>query len=134
MFPVLRVTAFALLGFALPVAAQQPTIDKIDPPNWFAALPSPMLLIHGTGLANAVFSGAPSTRTVTSPNGHWAMLWLDTHATRASTLHLTAGTAGGTASFDYKLAPRRYRRNVRVLSRRRHDLHYAGPLRRWRPF
>jgi neopullulanase len=107
MFTVLRVTVFALLAFALPVAAQQPTIDKIDPPNWFAALPSPMLLIHGTGLANAIFSGAPSTRTVTSPNGHWAMLWLDTHAMRASTLHLTARTAGGTASFDYKLAPRR---------------------------
>jgi neopullulanase len=107
MFSVLRVTA--LLAFALPVAAQRPTIDKIDPPDWFAALPSPMLLIHGTGLAHATFSGAPSTRTVTSPNGHWAMLWLDTHATPASTLRLTARTAGGTASFDYKLAPRRVR-------------------------
>jgi glycosidase len=123
---LLRLTLGALLAFALPLAAQQPSagdrsskptthmatpekpsIDKIDPPNWFASLPSPMLLIHGKGLANASFSGTPIRRTVTSPNGHWAILWLDTTGKPASTLHLTAQTARGNASFEYKLLPRR---------------------------
>jgi glycosidase len=105
-FP-LRLTLAGLLAFALPLTAQQPTIDKIDPPNWFAALPSPMLLINGSGLAHATFSGARVTRILTSPNGHWAMVWLDTHATPAGTIHLTAHGARGSASFDFKLAPRR---------------------------
>ncbi|ADW67288.1 alpha-amylase family glycosyl hydrolase [Granulicella tundricola] len=104
MHAFLRLT---LLAFALPLAAQQPHIDKVDPPNWFAALPSPMLLIHGTGLSGATFTGAPSTHTVTSPNGHWAILELDTHAIRPGTLHLTAHTSSGTVSFDYMLSPRR---------------------------
>jgi len=107
MFSLLRLTQACLLAFALPLAAQQPMIDKIDPPNWFAALPSPMLLIHGSGLAHATFSGARITRTQTSPNGHWAMAWLDTHAAPAGTLRLTARTAGGSAAFDFRLAPRR---------------------------
>ena len=106
MFTSFRLATYAFLLFALSAFAQSPTIDKVDPPDWFAALPSPMLLIHGTGLAGATFSGAPSTRTVTSPNGHWALLWLDTHATPASTLHLTARTAAGSVSFPYELHPR----------------------------
>ncbi len=87
--------------------AQGPMIDKVDPPNWFAALPSPVLLVHGTGLAGARFSGVRTTRTVTSPNGHWALVELDTHGVRAGTLHLTARTATGSAKFEYKLSPRR---------------------------
>jgi glycosidase len=96
-----------LLALTFPLAAQPPTIDKIDPPNWFAALPPPMLLIHGVGLANAAFSGAPTTHVITSPNGHWAMIWLDTHAIPASTLHVSARTPDGVASFKYEIAPRR---------------------------
>ncbi len=96
----------ALCTPSLLLRAQQPVIDKVDPPGWFAALPSPMLLLHGTGLQGATITGAPVTRTLTSPNGHWAMVWLDTHAIPASTLHLAAHTAGGTAAFDYTLAPR----------------------------
>ena len=87
--------------------AQQPVIDKVDPPGWFAALPSPMLLLHGTGLQGATITGAPVTRTLTSPNGHWAMVWLNTQGVPASTLHLAAHTAAGAATFDYTLAPRR---------------------------
>jgi hypothetical protein len=25
-------------------------INKVDPPNWWAAMPKPMLLVHGEGL------------------------------------------------------------------------------------
>jgi glycosidase len=109
---LIALSLLSILAIASPLCAQKPaidkpSIDKIDPPNWFAALPAPMLLIHGTGLANATFSGARTTRTITSPNGHWAMVWLDTRTTPASTLHLTVRNAAGSATFDYKLAPRR---------------------------
>ena len=97
----------ALLALPSAVRAQQPTVDKIDPPNWFAALPSPMLLIHGTGLAGATFTGVRTGKTITSPNGHWALVELETRAVKPTTLHLTAKTAAGSAAFDYKLLPRR---------------------------
>ena len=86
--------------------AQQPTIDKVDPPEWFANLPAPMLLLHGANLANAKITGAPVQRLITSPNGHWAMVWLDTRITQPTELHLTATTPTGTAAFDYRFQPR----------------------------
>ncbi len=101
---VAKVFVFTLLCCGA-ARSQQPTIDKVDPPDWFATLPSPMLLLHGTGLQGATVTGAPVTRTITAPNGHWAMVWLDTHTLPASTLHLAAHTPAGIAAFDYTLAP-----------------------------
>ena len=93
------------------VAQTTPTITKIDPPSWFAQLPSPMLLIEGTGLAHATFTvsdpAVTVTRTQTSPNGHWAILFLDTHTAAPENLTLTARTPAGTAQAPYVLAPRR---------------------------
>lgn len=87
--------------------AQQPTISKVDPPDWFANLPAPMLLVHGTNLADAKITGAPVQRTMSSPNGHWLLVWLDTHIIQPTNLHLTATTATGTAVFEYRFQPRR---------------------------
>ena len=88
-----------------------PTITKIDPPNWFAAMPDPMLLIQGTNLSNAHFAASGDSvhisRTVTSPNGHWAMVYLDTHNANAGTLKLTASSPAGSVSADYLLKGRR---------------------------
>ena len=107
MFLRVLVGLFVSLGSLAASLAQGPTIDKVDPPNWFAAMPSPMLLVHGTGLAGATFSGAKTRKTLTSPNGHWALVELDTRGLRAGTLQLTARTAAGSAHFAYALAPRR---------------------------
>ena len=90
-------------GFA---RAQQPTIDKIDPPGWFANLPAPMLLLHGSHLGGVTITGAPVSRTVNSPNGHWTLVWLDTHVAQPTTLHLTATTPAGAATFNYQFQPR----------------------------
>ncbi len=111
--PILSLT-FCLLALLSSAPAQTaPTIQKIDPPNWFAAMPSPMLLIQGTGLQSAKFTLSDKsiaiTRTTLSPNGHWAILLLDTHTARPSTLSLTATTANGTATVPYTLKPRRPR-------------------------
>ena len=106
---------FLLFLGTLCATAQGPSVSKVDPPNWFSALPSPMLLVRGTGLYEASFTVAHSpvrvTRSVTSPNGHWAMVFLDTHAAQPGTFHVTVRTGKGTAAFEYTLLPRRTEAN-----------------------
>src|ERR1039458_7160045 len=73
---------------------QAPTIDKIDPPDWFTTLPSPMLLVHGENLDQARFAvegkDVQLTKTQISANGHWAILWLDTEHAATQTLRIQA--------------------------------------------
>ncbi len=89
------------------LGAQAPRIDKVDPPEWFAALPAPMLLLHGSGLAGAAVTGVPVRKVVTSPNGHWAIVWLASAVAAPGTLHLVAATNGGSVGFEYRVVPRR---------------------------
>jgi glycosidase len=100
---------FAVLT-AAQLVAEKPAIDKIDPPNWFVELPSPMLLVHGSGLAQAEFSvrahGVTLERTQFSPNGHWAFLWLNTGSAAAQTVQLTASNGDGSVSRPYQLQRR----------------------------
>jgi glycosidase len=100
----------AVLPFAM-AQTGAPSITKIDPPNWFAAMPTPMLLLQGTGLNGAAFTTSDPaiavTRTLASPNGHWAMVWLDTHAAGAKMVTITARSPQGSTSFAYALKARR---------------------------
>jgi len=88
----------------------KPRIDKIDPPDWFAGLPSPMLLVHGAGLNCAKFTVAGNRvrlmRTQVSANGHWAFLWLDAAQAAAQTVSLTASNGGGSVERNYVFAAR----------------------------
>ncbi|HEY1647073.1 MAG TPA: alpha-amylase family glycosyl hydrolase [Terracidiphilus sp.] len=90
--------------------AQAPRIDKIDPPGWWAGLPNPMLLLNGEGLNGAQFelSGAGVTleRTQTSPNGHWAFLWLSIQGSAPQTVEITAKNSQGQTRHAYVLAAR----------------------------
>ena len=105
----LPAVVFLLACVAVSALAQQPTVLRIDPPSWFAALPSPMLLVEGTNLtgATATISGsrAKVSRLQTSANGHWAMIWLDTQAASAGKLQLTIRTPAGATSVSYSLEP-----------------------------
>lgn len=89
----------------------KPVIDKIDPPNWWAAMPSPMLLIHGNHLTNAAISVAGSRVSVekvqTSPNGHWAFVWLQTDKAAPQTLSITAASLAGKAQSSFVLEARK---------------------------
>ncbi len=88
----------------------KPVIDKIDPPNWWIDLPSPMLLVHGEGLDRAHFTvtgkGVALTRTQASSNGHWAFLWIETQSAAAQTLEITAKDKQGAAHRAFRLAAR----------------------------
>jgi glycosidase len=94
---------------AAPNAA--PVIDKIDPPDWWVSMPSPMLLLHGDHLTGAQFSVSAAdvriTRQQVSANGHWVVLFLDTARAHPSTLVLRAHAPGGDTTRSFTLAPRR---------------------------
>lgn len=86
--------ALLLLGTVLSVAAQSPLeIIKVDPPNWYAGFPKPMLLVRGEGLAGATFSlnakGIHIDTAQISANGHWAQLWLSASPARPETATLS---------------------------------------------
>lgn len=95
---------------ALDVRAQAPKIDKIDPPDWFAGLPSPMLLLHGNGFKNAKFAvagdGVSLTHAQVSDNGHWAFLWIESKQAAPQTVTLTAANANGSTQSKYVFAAR----------------------------
>ena len=92
-------------------AAERPEVQRVDPPNWFAGMPDPMLLIRGTGLGGAEFRvadiGVRVLGAKVSPNGHWAIVTLETHRAAAGTLRIMVRTAGGETSFVYRLGARR---------------------------
>lgn len=92
-------------AFAEPLA-----IQKIDPPNWWAEFPAPMLMIHGTGLHDAQFSiegnGVAIERTQSSANGHWAFVWLATKGAPAQRITLTATRGSEQARAPYDLQKR----------------------------
>ncbi len=103
---------FALAG-ALLCRAQTspPKIDKVDPPNWWAAMPKPMLLVRGDGLRGAVFSLSDTSlqieKTDVSENGHWAQLWLSASPAAAETVTLKAVATGKTVEVPYTFVARR---------------------------
>ncbi len=83
---------FLLVLAVTSAVAQKPQIDKVDPPNWFAALPDPMLLLHGSGLKDAHYrvqgKEVRVLRSRSSDNGHWAVVWLGTQGARPGKLRV----------------------------------------------
>jgi len=92
-------------------AAGSLKLFKVDPPNWWAAMPKPMLLVRGEGLDKAKFSlsdaGLRIDKTMVSENGHWAQLWLSASPTKPETVTLRAKAAQSTAEMPYTFAARR---------------------------
>jgi len=96
---------------ATPSLDARPSIVKIDPPNWWATMPKPMLLIEGQHLDAANFTLSDRTlhidHTHISENGHWAELWLTASPAKPETIEITARTSAGKATTPYTFAPRR---------------------------
>ncbi len=91
--------------------AQKPVITKIDPPDWFAGMPDPMLLLRGENFSGAKFvvagKGVSLARSTVSENGHWAFLWLTTKGAAPQRLSIEARSAGGTATAAFALEARK---------------------------
>jgi len=105
--------AAALLVLPLVVHAQEntPRMVKVDPPNWWPAMPAPMLLIQGEHLDGVQFhlsDRALQVRRVhVSENGHWAELWLNASPAKPETIEVIAEGHNGRASLPYTFAARR---------------------------
>jgi glycosidase len=82
-------------------------VDKVDPPNWWVGLPSPMLLVRGNNLAGAKFSvtgsGVSIAKSQISTNGHYAFLWLAHSGTAPQTIHIRIAAPFGSASIPFSL-------------------------------
>lgn len=91
--------------------AQVPSIRKIDPPDWWAGMPAPMLLIYGENLTGAQFSLSDNSlhidKTIISANGHYAQIWLTASPSNAETIRITARTPAGQTVTPYTFAARR---------------------------
>src|ERR1700761_9525081 len=113
---LVRSVTLATLFLAPNLFAQsdKPVITKVDPPNWFAGLPTSLLLIHGEHLENTTFSiraksgraKARITETTISPNGHWAFVHFDP-GKKPGSIDLIATNPRGTTSTPYTLTARR---------------------------
>ncbi len=107
----MKLLLLALLLLSPALRAQSLKIDKIDPPNWYATLPKPMLLVRGDGFTGVTFSLSDKSlhikKTVLSANGHWAQLWLNASPAKPETIQLTASKGTEHLSQPYTFAARR---------------------------
>lgn len=87
------------------------SMEKVDPPNWWAGMPKPMLLVRGEGLKGATFALSDARlkveRVVASENGHWAQVWLSSSPSEAETVTLTATAGGEKVERRYRFEKRR---------------------------
>jgi neopullulanase len=99
-----------VLVLSLAAPGQVPQITKVDPPNWWAKLPKPMLLVKGEHLDGASFRLSDKTlrveKTVASQNGHWAQVWLSSSPVKAETVELVADRHGAIAQTEYRFEQR----------------------------
>jgi glycosidase len=102
----------ALAVLVWSASAQVPRITKIDPPNWWAGMPDPILLVYGEGLHEAKFSvagkGVALLRQQASENGHYAFLWLSgAQSSSPQQLQIEAANPDGAArvSYEWKQRP-----------------------------
>ena len=87
-----------------------PCVDQIDPPEWWAGLPSPMLLLHGVNLRSARLgvkgNGVRLERAQVSENGHYAFLWLRTESAAPQKLMVLLTDGKKNLALPYTLAAR----------------------------
>lgn len=97
---------------AATVEGGAPCVYQVDPPNWWANMPSPMLLLYGRNLRGARITVRGTDVSVTrihfSANGHYAFVWL-TESQEASpqVLDVKVATGHGDISFPYELQKRK---------------------------
>jgi glycosidase len=96
--------------------ADGPCVDKIDPPDWWVGLPSPMLLLHGANLRNVRLGvqgkGVSLDRAQVSANGHYAFLWLKADHAEPQKLSVLLGDGSHRLALPYVLAARTPAKNA----------------------
>jgi glycosidase len=103
--------ALALLSTSL--FAQQITVNKIEPPNWYAGLPAPMLLLYGSGFADAhaTLTNAPTGVKIANQkagkDGLYYFIYLSgTDHAHPGPIQIKLTGSAGTQTFTYQLTAR----------------------------
>jgi len=109
--PFCTIAALLLLP-SLALAQNAPVVQKVDPPNWWLGMPSPMLLVKGENLSGAkVASGTPGvsiTRTKFEETGHYLFVWLNVSTdAMPGPVRLEVRANGNPVSIPFSLANRR---------------------------
>ena len=104
-------TSFLLLVAVCNRASAGPTVNKLEPPNWWVGLPSPMLLISGDGLSEAKVSTESADvkviRVQVEGTGHYLFVWLDTGRARPETVNLILQTPEASTTLQFPLQARK---------------------------
>ena len=114
---VAAIRCISILLFVCACLAQPPAIQKVDPPNWFIGLPSPMLLIKGEHLQSASaatnFPGVHVARLqgqrtpASSDGGDYLFVWLDiAPGASAGNVPLTISTPSGKTTLNFPITKR----------------------------
>ncbi len=102
----------ALFLAFLSAAWAQPSVQKVEPPNWWIGLPhDPMLMLTGDGLQQATVTsghkGLSITRTQSSADGHYLFVWIRiAPKTAPGKAQLKVSTASGSMTVALPLAQR----------------------------
>lgn len=109
-----RLVTTGLLMFcsvAFAEAQATPMVTKIEPPNWWAGLPKPMLLMRGEHLEGAKLKLSDPTIRIEklriSANGHWAEVWLSASPTQAESVTFKIQTSAGEVSVPFRFERKR---------------------------
>ena len=106
--------ALAALPIQSPASALRdfgtPTVSRVDPPEWWVGLPSPMLLISGSALSGSIVTAEQTdvkvVRSQTEASGHYLFVWLDTSRARPETVNLVLRTATNSTTVRFRLQAR----------------------------
>jgi hypothetical protein len=112
---LILISAFTLNGAPAHVraSANAPTIQKIEPPNWWANLtPDLIVLLSGKNLqaahAACTLAGLTVSRTQASPNGDYLLVWLNfSPQLKSGTAVCRITNANGQTSFNFPIASRK---------------------------
>ena len=104
----------AIMLFSIVLAAQSPSIEKIDPPNWWTGMTiDPVrVLLRGAELKNAVIavpkdSGLTAGNLKWSENGHYLFFDLTlAPSAKPGKYKLTVTSPNGSVKFDFEILPR----------------------------
>jgi neopullulanase len=108
----LLIISAALFFPALAAATGQPEVTKVEPPNWWTGLVSPvMVLLYGENLSEAKVSvsypGVKVEKTQMQSDGKHAFIWLDVaRNAKPGTVNLSLKTPSGTTTVALPLSQR----------------------------
>ena len=118
-----------LLLLVATLASAQVTVSKVEPPNWWAALPeNPTLLLYGSGFAGAHvttdYPGLSVSKVEPGNEGYLFVTLKISPTAKPGTAKFTVSTTSGNSSFDFPLLKRECTSDKCHVGLRKSDVMY----------